>query len=154
MFSRSAAAGVIARPTTGHRRRSTTASIAGRAGGSGSSCSTRWSRRAQSRRAPPSTALTSRRNARRSEQRGACRTGDRPLARRLDDQDPRAHRRHRPSLCPDADTRQCQRHEGCSHSSRTGPTDAIPARRQRLRCGPITPPGSRGGRDTRHTGPP
>jgi transposase len=64
--------------------------------------------------------------------RGACRTGDRPIAWRLDDQDPRAHRRHRPRLCPDANTRQGQRHEGRSCSSRTGLTDAIPARRQRL----------------------
>jgi transposase len=38
----------------------------------------------------------------------------------------------RPSLWPDADARQCLRHEGRSGASRTGRTDAMPARRQRL----------------------
>src|ERR1043166_6136142 len=85
------------------RPRSTTASTAGHGGASGSSCWMRWSMPPWSRAAPRSTAPTSRPNARRSEEKGACDAGDRPLARRLDDQSPRAHRRHRPSLCADAD---------------------------------------------------
>ena len=44
--------------------------------------------------------------------KGAFGTSDRPLARRLDNQGPRAHRRRRPPLSADADAGQRQRHEG------------------------------------------
>jgi transposase len=52
-------------------------------------------------------------------EKGALGTGDRPLAWWLDDQGPRAHRRHRPSLCADADVAQRQRHEGRTRATRT-----------------------------------
>jgi transposase len=49
---------------------------------------------------------------------GALDAGDRPLTRRLDDQGPRAHRRHWTPLCADADARQCQRREGRPRAAR------------------------------------
>jgi len=58
--------------------------------------------------------------------------GDRSLARRLDDQGPRAHRRHWSSLCADAHTQQCQRHQGGTCASRTRWQDALPVGRQGL----------------------
>ena len=42
MFSRVAAAGVIARPSTGRRRQSITVSCAGRSAGCGRTCSENW----------------------------------------------------------------------------------------------------------------
>lgn len=64
--------------------------------------------------------------------KGALGASDWPLAWWLDDQGPRAHRRHRPPLCADADGRQRRRHQGRSHATSTRWPHALPARRQRL----------------------
>ncbi|MGJ3627255.1 IS5 family transposase [Sphingomonas sp. MMS24-JH45] len=64
--------------------------------------------------------------------KGAPDPGDRSLARWLDHQVDALYRLHRPSLCPDADGRQCQRREGSARASRTSPSHALPACRQRL----------------------
>jgi transposase len=50
-------------------------------------------------------------SARRSAAKGGSAPGDRPFARGLDDQGPRAHRRHRPPLRADADAGQRRRRE-------------------------------------------
>ncbi|MDR6116523.1 hypothetical protein QE360_003492 [Sphingomonas sp. SORGH_AS789] len=87
-------------------------------------------RREPSRKAywPRSTAPASKRNARSSAEKGAADPGDRSLARRMDDQGLRAHRRHRPCLCADADRRQCQRRESGARASRTCWPNALPHR--------------------------
>ena len=127
------AAGSTVRPPTVHILRSTIASIAGAVVGAGRPSMRRWCkpcRRIHDR----STAPRSRCSDRPPEEKGGRKSGNWPLARRPDDQDPRHHRQPRPAVPLLADPwKHCRHHRGLPAGDAVA-VQRLPDRRHGLRC--------------------